>query len=85
MACGRPGFQGVRPRVLVSQVWVGHTWTHWCPGAARDADRLRSVRSHAAVNLGRKLFPLFALALDLPEDFFADKVRAWVTRSGFAD
>ncbi|OJT13003.1 hypothetical protein TRAPUB_10480 [Trametes pubescens] len=28
---------------------------------------------HAAVDLGRKLFPLFALALDLPEDFFADK------------
>ncbi|KAL7279630.1 hypothetical protein ACG7TL_006036 [Trametes sanguinea] len=31
---------------------------------------------HAAVNLGRKLFPLFALALDLPEDFFDDKARA---------
>ncbi|RDX48840.1 Clavaminate synthase-like protein [Lentinus brumalis] len=30
---------------------------------------------HAAVNLGRKLFPLFALALDLPEDFFADKTK----------
>lgn len=28
---------------------------------------------HAAVALGMALFPLFALALDLPEDFFADK------------
>ncbi|THG99102.1 hypothetical protein EW026_g3196 [Hermanssonia centrifuga] len=30
---------------------------------------------HAAVELGRKLFPLFALALDLSEDFFEDKTR----------
>ncbi|KAI0655414.1 Clavaminate synthase-like protein [Cubamyces menziesii] len=30
---------------------------------------------HAAVNLGRKMFPLFALALDLPEDFFDDKTE----------
>ena len=30
--------------------------------------------SHAAVRLGQYLFPLFALALDLPEDFFSDKV-----------
>ena len=29
--------------------------------------------SHAAMELGLSLFPLFALALDLPEDFFADK------------
>lgn len=29
--------------------------------------------SHAAVRLGLKLFPLLALALGLPEDFFADK------------
>jgi isopenicillin N synthase-like dioxygenase len=28
---------------------------------------------HAAVNLGKLLFPLFALALYLPEDFFDDK------------
>ncbi|PBK67281.1 Clavaminate synthase-like protein [Armillaria solidipes] len=28
---------------------------------------------HEAVRLGQKLFPLFALALDLPEDFFKDK------------
>ncbi|RPD56634.1 Clavaminate synthase-like protein [Lentinus tigrinus ALCF2SS1-7] len=30
---------------------------------------------HAAVDLGRKLFPLFALALDLPENFFEDKTK----------
>ncbi|KAH9891881.1 Clavaminate synthase-like protein [Cubamyces lactineus] len=30
---------------------------------------------HAAVNLGRKMFPLFALALDLPENFFDDKTK----------
>ncbi|KAJ7101533.1 hypothetical protein B0H15DRAFT_991519 [Mycena belliarum] len=30
---------------------------------------------HHALELGRLLFPLFALALDLPEDFFADKTR----------
>ncbi|PBK67249.1 Clavaminate synthase-like protein [Armillaria solidipes] len=30
---------------------------------------------NAAVNLGKKLFPLFALALDLPENFFEDKTR----------
>ncbi|KAH9171670.1 2OG-Fe-II oxygenase [Lactarius sanguifluus] len=28
---------------------------------------------YAAVRLGQYLFPLFALALDLPEDFFSDK------------
>jgi len=28
---------------------------------------------HAVVHLGKTLFPLFALALDLPEDFFDDK------------
>jgi hypothetical protein len=33
------------------------------------------VTSHSAVSLGKSLFPLFALALDLPEDFFDDKVR----------
>jgi len=31
--------------------------------------------SHAAIALGRRLFPLFALALDLDEHFFDDKVR----------
>ena len=36
--------------------------------------------SRAVVKLGLQLFPLFALALDLPEDFFTDKVH---TSSGF--
>ena len=31
--------------------------------------------SHAIVTLGKALFPIFALALDLPETFFEDKVR----------
>ncbi|GJE92600.1 Clavaminate synthase-like protein [Phanerochaete sordida] len=30
---------------------------------------------HHAVNLGKKLFPLFAMALDLPPHFFDDKTR----------
>jgi hypothetical protein len=30
--------------------------------------------SSAVLQLGQSLFPLFALALDLPEDFFDDKV-----------
>jgi len=30
--------------------------------------------SHAAVDVGRLLFRLFALALDLPETYFDDKV-----------
>ncbi|KAI0345572.1 Clavaminate synthase-like protein [Trametopsis cervina] len=30
---------------------------------------------HEAVELGKKLFPLFALALELPEDFFDDKTK----------
>ena len=31
--------------------------------------------SHAAVSLGKALFPMFALALNLEETFFDDKVR----------
>ncbi|KAF8993502.1 2OG-Fe(II) oxygenase [Cyathus striatus] len=30
---------------------------------------------HAAVDLGRQMFPLFALALNLPEDFFYNKTQ----------
>jgi hypothetical protein len=33
------------------------------------------LSSHAAVGLGKNLFPLFARALDLTPDFFDDKVR----------
>lgn len=31
--------------------------------------------SHEVLEVGKLLFPLFALALDLPENFFDDKVR----------
>jgi len=31
--------------------------------------------SYSAVNFGKALFPIFALALNLPEDFFDDKVK----------
>lgn len=34
-----------------------------------------SFVSHAAVAVGRILFPLFALSLDLPERYFDDKVQ----------
>jgi hypothetical protein len=32
--------------------------------------------SHSAIQLGQTLFTLFALALDLPENYFDDKVHA---------
>ncbi|KAG6900317.1 hypothetical protein C0993_012749 [Termitomyces sp. T159_Od127] len=38
---------------------------------------------HAAVNLGKFLFPLFALALNLPSTFFNDKV-SFVTQNSAA-
>jgi isopenicillin N synthase-like dioxygenase len=31
--------------------------------------------SNSAVDLGKSLFPIFALALNIPENFFDDKVR----------
>jgi hypothetical protein len=34
-------------------------------------------KSHAAVALGKSLFPLFALALDLEENWFEDKVKSF--------
>lgn len=37
-------------------------------------EELLKLFSHSAVRLGKLLFPLFALALDLPENFFDDKV-----------
>ena len=36
---------------------------------------LHTKPSHAVVRLGKSLFPLFALALNIPETFFDDKVR----------
>lgn len=44
----------------------------WPPGIPGFRESLLSYY-HAAIALGRKLFPLFALALDLPETFFDDK------------
>ena len=42
-----------------------------CPRVFADI-----LSSHAAVGLGKNLFPLFARALDLAPDFFDDKVSA---------
>jgi isopenicillin N synthase-like dioxygenase len=41
-------------------------------GSLLSSHQLRE--SSAVLRLGHSLFPLFALALDLPEDFFDDKV-----------
>ena len=41
---------------------------------SRTKAQLVSLVSDKAVAFGKKLFPLFALALGLPEDFFDDKV-----------
>ena len=38
--------------------------------------------SHATVKLGLALFPLFALALDMPENFFEDKVCSMTRLQG---
>ncbi|KAL4069974.1 hypothetical protein V8B97DRAFT_569991 [Scleroderma yunnanense] len=47
-----------------------NVWPENLPGFREDV----LAYYHAAVKLGLLLFPLFALALNLPEDFFADKV-----------
>ncbi|CCM03724.1 uncharacterized protein FIBRA_05870 [Fibroporia radiculosa] len=44
------------------------------PRAPADLDG-EHVVSHAAVTLGKTMFPLFALALDLPEEYFGDKTK----------
>lgn len=41
--------------------------------------------SHSAVRLGKAMFPLFALALHLDEDFFEDKVAVVVGLGTYAD
>lgn len=53
---------------------VGNVWPETLP-KFRDA---ALDYYHAAVQLGKSLFPLFALALDLPEDFFDDKVNIYL-------
>lgn len=40
--------------------------------------------SYAALRLGASLFPLFALALDLPENYFDDKVMLGIPDLGIA-
>jgi hypothetical protein len=45
------------------------------------ADR---VCSHSAVNLGKAMFPLFALALNQTENFFDDKASMHSNAPSFA-
>ncbi|TFK40456.1 hypothetical protein BDQ12DRAFT_679443 [Crucibulum laeve] len=47
----------------------GNVWPKDLPGFKEPV----LAYYHAAVDLGKRLFPLFALALDLPENFFDDK------------
>jgi len=48
-----------------------NVWPRDVPGFREDV----LTYYHAAVDLGKKLFPLFALALNLPENFFDDKTK----------
>ena len=65
-------FQNRLPRLLVESMI-----------AFRKRHKLKSCTcSHAALDVGKKLFSLFALALDLPETYFDDKVVS--TRTGLA-
>jgi|SRR5712671_4633557 len=63
-----PGVQGICATLLVRLALAGVD----DPGSSAD---LFLLPSHAAVGLGKNLFPLFARALDLSPDFFDDKVR----------
>ncbi|KAH7885194.1 hypothetical protein F5I97DRAFT_1883437 [Phlebopus sp. FC_14] len=47
-----------------------NVWPDGLPGFRKDV----LAYYHAALRLGQSLFPLFALALSLPENFFDDKV-----------
>jgi len=44
-----------------------------------------TTTSHRALQVGQQLFPLFALALDLPENFFDDKVFLFLLWSDVDD
>jgi hypothetical protein len=46
----------------------------WTPHSGESRAWPGDVDSHSALKLGKLLFPLYALALDLPETFFDDKV-----------
>lgn len=54
---------------FVKQLWI--TSKHFKLPPNLDS----SLYSQSVVDLGLKLFPAFALALNLPENFFADKVH----------
>ncbi|KDQ49234.1 hypothetical protein JAAARDRAFT_43023 [Jaapia argillacea MUCL 33604] len=58
--------EGATARSLAANVW---------PSDAPGFREALLEYYHAAVNLGKSLFPLFALALDLPADFFEDKTK----------
>ncbi len=62
-------FRGLSKMVNV----FGAIWS-LLPGHDTLNPDVRSLHSHAAVRLGKLLFPLFALALDVPETFFDHKV-----------
>ena len=62
-----PGVQGRLAALLVRPAII--LVTNW------PEQFIRLDSSHAAVGLGKNLFPLFARALDLDPDFFDDKVR----------
>ena len=54
--------------------WAGSTLLVRLPTIAKCDVHLICKHSHSAIRLGKVLFPLFALALNLPEAFFDDKV-----------
>lgn len=56
---------------------LGQLFWHICQSLNGHLPNSMSLpfSSHAVVQLGKTLFPLFALALNLPEHFFDDKVR----------
>lgn len=60
------------PSVDDSEMGGGNVWPDLAGNSFKDPVL---AYYHAAVRLGRLLFPLFALALDLPEDFFTDKTQ----------
>ena len=73
MAQGARRIPGGCPEVLVSIV---------SPSGPLSQSGADGAVSHAAVQLGKSLFPLFAAALDLPENFFDDKVGRCLAHPG---
>ncbi|KAF8558271.1 Clavaminate synthase-like protein [Imleria badia] len=63
---------GWEPMNHATQLTGPNVWPEDLPGFRQDV----LAYYHAAVKLGKSLFPIFALALDLPENFFDDKVSA---------